>query len=93
MFRDFYHSTRTVRAVMADLLKSSELRDAEKRGGASCPSWLSLCENTVTSVGSAPASFTLWRWRRADEPVAETELLCDYGKTGKIPFWIIIITS
>ena len=43
----------------------------------------SLCENTVTSVGSAPASFTLWRWRRADEPIAETELLCEYQKKGK----------
>lgn len=49
-------------AVMADLMKTSELGVTEKVGGGSRRSRLyprSLYENIVTSLGSAPASFTL----------------------------------
>lgn len=87
---------RDVWAVAADLMKSGELRDAGKLvGGPSRLSLRSLYENTVIAVGSAAAGVWLRRRRRADEPAAEAEPLCDYGKTGMSPFWIItmIITG
>lgn len=38
--------------------------------------------NTVTPVRAAPERFIWWAQRHTDGPIAETELLCDYGKDG-----------
>lgn len=47
----------------------------------------SLCVNTVTPVGPGPVRFILCGWRRADGPIADSELLKgmtgDYGKAGE----------
>lgn len=75
--------------------KKKEEEEGEKKrkktwGWDSQPWPRSLSVNTVTPVKPAPVRFILWAWRRADGPIAETELLCDYGKTGKIPLRVII---
>lgn len=62
--------------------EKTEEEEKEECGWDSQPWPRSLSVNTVTRVRAAPGRFIWSAQRHTDGPIAETELLCDYGKDG-----------